>query len=250
MISKQPCNWRSLLTPTPLVAGIIALRFTFFFLEGAQERRVSKCTNAKRKKTGRVRAGKRKKGTRAKDAPSGNRTRGGLFSRCQLCFRLLCPLAHDAVEDGAEHHGGAAVRAEGDVVAEQHRAQHHADHLPRRHDDGEYHGAERLDGVEDEHLPGSGSDGRDDLVPHRLRVRTQVLHHRGELVLQHQGAHGDDDRGAVHAEHHLVRGRLVVLVDAVLPLARKGVRADVESEAHEPKHLRLLFTCCVWRFVL
>lgn len=152
---------------------------------------------------------------------------------------LLRFLSVDVVEEGEEDEAGATEGSEGDGVAEEHRADDHADHLPGRHDDGEHDGPEGLDRVEDEHLPRRRGDRGDYVVPDRRRVRPHELDHGRQLILEHQSGDGDDDGAAVHAEHHLVGRRLVVFVDPVLPLGRERVAADVEDEARQAVKVRV-----------
>lgn len=74
-----------------------------------------------------------------------------------------------------------------------------------RHDDGENHGSERPNGVEDEQLP----DGRAHPEGHEVQVDLGVVRNeveeRYQLVLVHQRDEREDCAERRHDKHHLDR---------------------------------------------
>ena len=82
---------------------------------------------------------------------------GGISSSLGAGVHLgLCAARHELParleEQRGEHDEDAGHAGELDLVAVQEAGEDQADHLPRRHDEREHHGAEALDRVEDEEL--------------------------------------------------------------------------------------------------
>mmetsp|Transcript_49282 Transcript_49282/g.111811 ORF Transcript_49282/g.111811 Transcript_49282/m.111811 type:complete len:224 (-) Transcript_49282:43-714(-) len=102
------------------------------------------------------------------------------------------------------------------------------------HHDGEHHGAEAADGLEDKNL----ADGVPDAEEHHVHVHVRVVHQKRQEGREFLGVHErdgrEDEREGVHHEHHVGGRQRVRLLEHVrLPLPRERVEDEEEAEQEQ-----------------
>jgi hypothetical protein len=118
----------------------------------------------------------------------------------------------------------------GEVVAvDDHRAQNREE-LARGGDGGQHHRVERVEREEDEVLPHSRQNAKDDHGPHDGWEAQAKVQGGPELARDEEGYKRQQHGVDVHEEHHLVDAGLVRLVQALLGWASVGIEDERDGE--------------------
>ena len=116
---------------------------------------------------------------------------------------LLSALEICSQEEGHKHDKHSQQSLQGEHMLVHDAGDDDAQGLPGGHDESEHDRTKLCDGVEDEELSCSRTDGHEQGVKAEFRVADEKRQRGEEHTSEDKGAHGEDAGEEVYAKHHL-----------------------------------------------
>jgi hypothetical protein len=125
--------------------------------------------------------------------------------------------------------------------------QKNGERLSQGHDRGEDQRSKRRNGVKDEQLAGSRTDGEQDTVDQQSRTIVQKSQTQRQIALFERRSASQQNRVEVDGRHHLARADRVLVEQLSLPVGRERVERDVQRQNDETVQqvIRVLLLLCV-----